>query len=84
MNLQKLECLYFLSILSIFNLEKWFNIEKIVYSDGKIKGKPHPEIYEIACKNIGVTPQECVVIEDAISGIESAHNAKIGKIIAIH
>ncbi len=66
-----------------FNLERWFDIDKIVYSDGIIPGKPAPDIYEIAARNIGLTPQECIVVEDAISGIESAMGANIGKIIAI-
>lgn len=66
-----------------FNLEKWFEIDKIVYDNGKIPGKPAPDIYEIAAKKLGLNPEECIVIEDALSGIESAKQAGIGKIIAI-
>jgi len=66
-----------------FNLAKWFDIEKIVFSDGTIPGKPAPDIYEIAAKKIGVNIRDCVVIEDALSGIESARCAGAGKIIAI-
>ena len=66
-----------------FNLAKWFDLDKIVYSNGKIPGKPAPDIYQIAAKNIGLTPKECIVIEDAVSGINSAYAAGIGKIIAI-
>ena len=66
-----------------FGLEKWFDISKIVYDNGKIKGKPEPDIYEIAAKNLGLEPQECIVVEDAVSGIESARRAGIGKIVAI-
>ncbi|MBR6098773.1 HAD family phosphatase [bacterium] len=66
-----------------FKLEKWFDLDKIVYSDGKIKGKPAPDIYEIAAKKLNLPPEECVVVEDAVSGIESAHAAGIGKIVAI-
>ena len=66
-----------------FNLARWFDLDKIVYSNGKIKGKPAPDIYEIAAKNLGLKPKDCIVVEDALSGIESAHSAKIGKIIAI-
>ncbi|MCM1339609.1 MAG: HAD family phosphatase [Muribaculaceae bacterium] len=66
-----------------FHLAKWFDIDKIVYSNGKIPGKPAPDIYEIAAKNLGLNPKECIVIEDALSGIESARAAGIGKIIAI-
>lgn len=66
-----------------FKLEQWFDIDKIVYSDGKIKGKPAPDIYEIAAKKINISPKDCIVVEDSLAGIESAHYAKIGKIITI-
>ena len=66
-----------------FHLEKWFDLEKIVYSDGTIHGKPAPDIFQIAAKKIGLHPSECVVVEDAIAGIRSAQGAGIGKVIAI-
>lgn len=66
-----------------FKLEQWFDIEKIVYDNGKIKGKPAPDIYLQATQNIGLDPKDCIVVEDAVSGIESARSAGIGKIIAI-
>lgn len=66
-----------------FNLAKWFDLDKIVYSNGKIKGKPAPDIYEIAAKNLNLNPADCIVVEDAISGINAAKNAGIGRIIAI-
>ena len=66
-----------------FDLAKWFDLDKIVYSNGKIPGKPAPDIYQIAAGNLGLNPRDCIVVEDAISGIQSAQSAKIGKIIAI-
>jgi len=36
------------------------------------KGKPDPEIFLTAAKKIGLVPKECVVFEDAKSGIEAA------------
>lgn len=66
-----------------FNLAKWFELDKIVYSDGTIPGKPSPDIFLIAAKKIGLNPKDCVVVEDAIAGIESAKSAGIGKIYAI-
>ena len=66
-----------------FHLEKWFDIDKIVYDNGQIPGKPEPDIYRIAAEKIGLPPEECIVIEDALSGIEAAHRAGIGKIVAI-
>ncbi len=66
-----------------FKLEKWFDLDKIVYSDGTIPGKPAPDIFQIAAEKINLNPKDCVVIEDAIAGIRSAQGAGIGKIIAI-
>lgn len=66
-----------------FKLERWFDLDKIVYSDGTIPGKPAPDIYVKAAQKLNLQPQECIIIEDAVSGIESARAANIGKIIAI-
>ena len=62
---------------------KWFDIDKIVFSDGTIPGKPAPDIFLIAAEKIGLAPKNCVVIEDAIAGIKSAQAAGIGKVVAI-
>jgi beta-phosphoglucomutase len=37
--------------------------------------KPDPEVFLLAAKNVGVQPAECLVIEDAVAGIESARRA---------
>lgn len=66
-----------------FQLSRWFDIDKIVYADGTIPGKPAPDIYIKAAKVLNLDPKECIVVEDAVSGIEAARSAGIGKIIAI-
>lgn len=62
-------------------LDKWFDLSQIVYDDGSFTGKQG--MYLKAADNLKLKPQECVVIEDAHSGITAAHNANIGKIIAL-
>lgn len=66
-----------------FKLARWFDVDKIIYADGTIPGKPAPDIYLKAAKVLSLDPKECIVVEDAISGIEAARLAGIGKIIAI-
>lgn len=66
-----------------FQLAKWFDTDKIVYADGTLPGKPAPDIYIKASKILNLDPKDCIVVEDAVSGIESARGAGIGKIIAI-
>jgi len=64
-------------------LDRWFDVAKIVYDDGVRPGKPAPDIYLAAAENIGLAPSQCVVVEDAISGIQSAQVAGIGHIVAL-
>lgn len=66
-----------------FTLDKWFDTSKIVFDNGTFKGKPNPNIYLKAAEQIRISPNKCLVIEDAISGITAAKKANIGKIIAI-
>jgi beta-phosphoglucomutase family hydrolase len=39
------------------------------------KGKPEPDVFLIAAKNLNVKPKNCIVIEDAPVGIEAAKKA---------
>ncbi len=37
--------------------------------------KPHPDCWQLAMKRLEVKPEECLVIEDSIAGVESARAA---------
>jgi beta-phosphoglucomutase len=37
--------------------------------------KPFPDIYLKAAENLGLNPEECLVVEDAVSGVKSAKAA---------
>jgi sugar-phosphatase len=45
-------------------------------------GKPEPEPYLLAASRIGVTPAECIVIEDAPAGIQAGKRAGM-RVVAI-
>jgi HAD superfamily hydrolase (TIGR01509 family) len=64
-------------------LARWFDIAQIVYDDGRRPGKPAPDMYLAAAYNIGLAPRECMVVEDAVSGLTAAHAAGIGYIIGL-
>jgi len=38
------------------------------------KAKPDPEVFLKGAEELGIPPENCVVFEDAIAGIEAAHN----------
>jgi HAD superfamily hydrolase (TIGR01509 family) len=58
-----------------FGLDKWFDFTKCVYTNGTFKGKPNPDIYLIAAKNIGADIRKCVVFEDTRSGVKAGFRA---------
>lgn len=39
------------------------------------RGKPHPDVYLYACKELGVAPSHCIALEDSPNGIRSASSA---------
>ena len=58
-----------------FGLDKWFDFNKCMFTDGTFKGKPSPEIYLNAAKKIGVDINKCIVFEDTKSGVKSGYSA---------
>jgi len=50
-------------------------IDVIVYDSMVSKSKPHPEIYLKAAELLHLTPSECTVFEDSLSGTKSAYDA---------
>lgn len=47
----------------------------VVGGDMVTHSKPNPEIYLIACKELGVDPESTYAIEDSLNGIRSAYGA---------
>jgi beta-phosphoglucomutase len=56
--------------LRIYNL-----FDYAVTGDHVKRGKPHPDPYLKAAKGLGLRPRECIVVENAPLGIESAKRA---------
>jgi len=54
-------------------LTKYFEV--IITGDEIERGKPAPDIYLWAAEKLGVAPDECLVIEDSLSGVAAAKAA---------
>lgn len=61
-------------ILEKTDLRKYFD----AVSDGTniTRAKPDPEVFLLAAKYLHLSPSECVIVEDAISGINAGINGK--------
>ena len=47
----------------------------IVSADDVHRGKPDPEVFLVAASRVGVSPDRCIVVEDAAAGVEGARRA---------
>lgn len=65
--------------LEKFNLTAKF--EKLFSDSGMDKGKPFPDLFLKAASEMGARPEECLVIEDSIAGLQAAKSAKMKYII---
>ncbi|GFZ46032.1 hypothetical protein JCM24511_04278 [Saitozyma sp. JCM 24511] len=55
---------------------------KLITADHVTKGKPHPEPYLTGAKQLGVEAHDCIVVEDAPSGVKSGVAAG-SKVLAV-
>jgi HAD superfamily hydrolase (TIGR01509 family) len=60
-------------ILTSLGIESRF--QALVAEEDASKGKPDPEGFLVAARRVGVTPAQCVVIEDAPHGLAAARAA---------
>jgi beta-phosphoglucomutase len=62
-------------ILERIQLSEMF--DAIVDGNSISEAKPNPEVFLKGAERLGVLPENCVVFEDAIAGIEAAQNANM-------
>ncbi len=60
-------------IISQLGLTEMFDV--IVDGNDLTHSKPHPEVFLKAADRLGISPAECVVLEDAQSGVQAAKTA---------
>lgn len=51
--------------------------EIIVTGDKFTRGKPFPDIFLNTSEQLGIPPEECMVLEDSFNGIKAAHSANM-------
>ena len=70
-----------------FNKKDWLkeDFDCIVLGDDKRikKGKPAPDIFILAAKELGLEPKECIIFEDSVGGIKAGIDSGAGIVIGI-
>lgn len=67
-------------ILNKLNIRSFFDL--VIDPSGVLKSKPDPEIYLKSAELLKVKPQECIVFEDSIPGVEAGKAAGM-KVIGV-
>ncbi len=63
------------AILEMLGIAQYFSV--IVSSDDVTHGKPAPDIFLFAATHLGLPKTDCVIVEDAVNGVEAAKAAGI-------
>jgi beta-phosphoglucomutase len=58
--------------------------QAIVSAEDVHRGKPDPEVYLIAAARLEVPPERCIVVEDAVAGVQGARSAGMKSIGISH
>jgi len=55
----------------------------VVSAELGLSGKPDPDIFVVAAKNLGCLPSETLMVEDAISGVTAGRRGNFGMVLGI-
>jgi beta-phosphoglucomutase len=61
------------AIIDSLQIESFFDV--IIDGNKVTHAKPDPEVFLLAAKTLDIAPENCVVFEDAITGVQAAHRA---------
>jgi beta-phosphoglucomutase len=66
--------------LCLEKLDRKSKFSAVVTGQDVERGKPDPQVFLIAAERLGIAPENCAVVEDAVHGIEAASRAGMKRI----
>jgi trehalose 6-phosphate phosphatase len=75
-----------LKIIRAVGIEKYFDVrvDGAVSEQKGLRGKPEPDIFVEAARELEVHPSACIVFEDAASGVNAAQKGFFGLVVGIN
>ncbi|MFJ8543994.1 beta-phosphoglucomutase family hydrolase [Streptomyces sp. NPDC093586] len=58
-------------------------IDGVVARERKLPGKPHPDTFLAAARDLGVEPSRAAVFEDALAGMDAGRSGRFGYVVGV-
>lgn len=73
-------------VLDAAGITQWFDVrvDGNTAQERGLKGKPNPDIFLEAAKELGTSPELCVLFEDAIVGVQSGSNGNFALVVGVN
>ena len=71
-----------LKTLAYIGLEGVFPV--VITADDVTRAKPAPDLFLLAAERMGIPPEDCLVIEDSLLGVEAADVAGMDSVLVPH
>lgn len=73
------------AVLEAAGISRYFvhRVDGVVAAELGLRGKPEPDPFLEGARRLGVTPEEAVVIEDAVSGVQAGVAGHFGAVIGV-
>jgi alpha,alpha-trehalase len=72
-------------IMETAGILDWFDVrvDGTTSEEKNLKGKPEPDIFLEASKQMGIEPAQCLIFEDAIAGVKAGKKGGFGLVVGI-
>jgi len=72
-------------VLHSIDAERLFDvrIDGVVATERKLPGKPHPDTFLAAARDLGVEPSRAAVFEDALAGMDAGRSGHFGFVVGV-
>jgi HAD superfamily hydrolase (TIGR01509 family) len=72
-------------VLQVTGLEKYFEVrvDGVTIAQQHLHGKPAPDTFLDAARQLGVEPARAAVFEDALSGVAAGHAGHFGFVVGV-
>lgn len=72
-------------VLTVTGIAHFFEVrvDGVVAAEAQLPGKPAPDTFLAAARQLGIEPAQCAVFEDAVAGVEAGRAGAFGWVVGV-